>query len=256
MIKKMNASQLKVTFCIVLIFFSFKSPQEKITVFSIGDSTMSNYTTTDNYPLKGWMMMVPPMFSNGVVIKNAARSGRSSKSFRREGRWKLVIDQVRAGDYVFIQFGHNDSAKDTLRHTEPRLDFRQNLINYIDETRAKGGTPVLFTSIARRQFDSAGEIVDTHGDYVQVVRDLAGELDIPLVDLHKKTSEVIQKLGPQKSKILFLYVEPGMYKEAPEGKMDDTHLSEEGARVVAELAMEGIKELRLPLAKFIKYTHQ
>ncbi len=248
----MKSLIVKASFFAVLALLGFKETQDKITVFSVGDSTMSHYTTADDYPLKGWMMMIAPMFNNAVVISNAARSGRSSKSYRSEGRWEKVIDQVKSGDYVFIQFGHNDSAKDTLRHTNARIDFRQNLINYVNETTAKGGHPILFTSIARRQFDNAGKLVDTHGDYVQVVRELAEDLNIPLVDLNKKTSELLQKMGPEESKKMFLYVEPGRYKEALEGKKDDTHLCTEGAIKVAELAIEGIKELKLPLAKFIK----
>src|SRR5690606_34992080 len=120
-----------------------------------------------NYPLRGWMMMMPQFLKDQVIVHNAAVSGRSSKNFRTEGHWKKVLDQIKPGDYVFIQFGHNDQKKDdTARYTIPETTFRQNLTRYINETKAKGAHPVLFTSIARRNFVN-GKLVDSHGDSVK-----------------------------------------------------------------------------------------
>jgi lysophospholipase L1-like esterase len=198
------------------------------------------------------MMMISPMFNEGVIIMNEGSSGSSTKSYRSSGRWKNVIDQVKPGDYVFIQFGHNDQKPDTPRHTEPRTSFRQNLADYINETKTKGGQPVLFTSIVRRKFNDAGKLEDTHGEYVTEVRKLAKELRIPLVDLNRKTADLVESMGPEKSKALFLYVEPRIYKLAPEGKKDDTHLNVYGATKIAGLAIEGLKETNLSLVKYIR----
>lgn len=239
---------------------AFMLPQKKITVFSIGDSTMADYNIDElsrtnggkNYPLRGWMMAMPQFFNDQVIVHNAARSGRSSKSFRTEGHWKKVISQVKTGDYVFIQFGHNDEkSNDTSRYTLPETTFRQNLIRYINETKAKGAHPVLFTSIARRKFVD-GKLSDTHGDYVTVPRALAKEMNIPLVDLNRSTSDLIQRMGEKKSKKLFLHIKPGQFSKLPDGKKDDTHLNEKGAEAVAALAVKGIKSLQLPLADYFK----
>src|ERR1044072_6988713 len=190
--------QFSIKFLLValtLVFLGFIPAQKKITIFSIGDSTMASYDVEEwskrnggkNYPLRGWMMPMPQFFNQNVTIKNAAISGISSKSFRDEGAWQKVIDEVEPGDYVFIQFGHNDEKPDSANHTDARTTFRQNLMNYIKETKAKGGYPVLFTSIVRRKFNANGKLEDTHGNYVVVVRELAKELNVPLVDINKKT---------------------------------------------------------------------
>jgi len=198
------------------------------------------------------MMMMPQFFKSNVEIKDEAISGISSKSFRDEGAWKKVIDAVKPGDYVFIQFGHNDEKPDSANHTDARTSFRQNLLNYVNETKAKGANPVLFTSIARRKFDANGKLEDTHGDYVTVVRELAKEINVPLIDLNKKTGELVEHLGPEESKKLYLYIEPGAFTQLPEGKKDDTHLCVYGATKVAELAVQGIRKEHLGLAKYLK----
>ncbi len=159
---------------------------------------------------------------------------------------------MQPGDYVFIQFGHNDEQPEPERHTESRVGFRQNLINYIEEIKGKGAWPVLFTAIPRRQFDSAGVLQDTHGDYITVVREIAMEKNVSMVDLNKKFSEVLQRIGPKDSKKLFVYIEPGKFQQLPEGKKDDNHLSLYGAKKVAALAVQGIKELNLRLVKYLK----
>ena len=253
-------TRLLLAFCLIITLTCFKQDKDKISIFSIGDSTMAEYDIEnlssqyegENYPLRGWMMMMQQLFTDRVKIVNAGKSGRSSKSFRSEGHWQKVIEKIEPGDYLFIQFGHNDSKTDTLRYTEPHTSFRQNLINYINEAKAKGAFPILFTSIPRRSFDKEGKLVDTHGDYVTVVRELSKEMHIPLVDLNKKMAKLIQKLGPEESKKLFLWLEPGQFKKIPEGKQDNTHLNVYGANKVAQLAAQGIKELKLPVAQYLK----
>jgi len=235
--------------------------QKKITLYSIGDSTMADYDIEqlskenggENYPLRGWMMELSQFFNGNILIKNFAVSGRSSKSFRNEGHWKKVMDNLQPGDYVFIQFGHNDSKiDDSTRYTDPGTSFRQNIINYVKETKEKGAHPVLFTSIVRRAFDDEKKLKDTHGQYVKVVRELASEMNVPLIDLNRKTEEFVSALGPEKSKEFFLFIKPGLFAKLPNGLEDNTHLSEWGALKVAALAIDGMKELKLPIIQYLK----
>ncbi len=236
---------------IFLIVCGFNMQKDRITLYSIGDSTMSKASTADNYPGRGWMQMVDQFFDGSINIVNQGASGRSSRSYRSEGLWNKVINRVKEGDYVFIQFGHNDSKEDTLRHTDPQTTFKENIRNYVNEVRAKKANPILLTSIVRRNFDKSGKLVDTHGEYVTVVRDLAREMNVPLIDLNKKTTELVENLGPEESKKLYMYVEPGITAKLPKGKKDDTHLCEAGALKVAELATQGLKEIKSPLAKYL-----
>lgn len=140
-----------------------------ITVFTIGDSTMAD-KKAEVAPETGWCQALPAFMDQGVIIKNRAVNGRSSKSFITEGRWKAVHDSLKPGDYLFIQFGHNDQKiQDTSRYSEPYTTYRHNLARFVKEAREKGATPVLFTSIVRRKFEN-GFLMDTHGDYPVVVR--------------------------------------------------------------------------------------
>ncbi|ACU02991.1 rhamnogalacturonan acetylesterase [Pedobacter heparinus] len=244
---------------ILFVLVSFKNERKKITIYSIGDSTMCDFAPSylsqfggDNYPIRGWMQMMPGFFNDQVLIHNAARSGRSSKSFRTEGHWKPVIDQVKAGDYVFIMFGGNDQKPDTARHTDPQTTYRQNLLNYVNETKAKGAYPILFTSLVRRSFGKDGKLRDTYGDYVTAVRNLAKEINVPLIDMYQKSWDLVEGYGPEESKKLFLYIEPGKFTKLPEGKKDDSHLCVFGATEMARLAAQGLKEIKSPLAGYLK----
>lgn len=234
-----------------LLLCSFLPQQKKIRIFSIGDSTMCDYDQRyltgfggdSLYPIRGWMQMARVLVPVNAEVHNAARSGRSSRSFRTEGHWQKVIDSLQQGDYVFIMFGPNDQKPDTARHTDPHTTFRDNLIGYVKEVRAKNARPVLFTSIVRRKFDSNGKVPNTHGDYIGVVREVATELKVPLVDLNKETAALVESYGPEASKKLFLHIAPGIFPKLPDGKKDDTHLSEFGATKVAELAVADLKQL-------------
>jgi lysophospholipase L1-like esterase len=196
------------------------------------------------------MQMAPQFFNGEVEIHNAAVSGRSSKSFRDEGLWKRVLDSILPGDYVFISFGANDQKTDSARHTDARTTYRQNFINYINETRSKGGIPILFTTIVRNKFDKNERLIDTYGDYIIVIRELAIQMKVPLVDLNKLTSELVQNLGPVKANQLFLNIEPGQFTKLPNGKHDD-HLNLYGATKVAELATRRLKGLNIGISHYI-----
>ncbi len=256
---KQTLKTLITSVALLFLLNSFKNQQRKITIYSIGDSTMCDFSSSylaqfggENYPIRGWMQIMPQFFNGDVVVHNAARSGRSSKSFRTEGHWKPVIEQVKAGDYIFIMFGANDQKPDTARHTDPTTTYRQNLLNYIKETKAKGAYPILFTSLVRRNFGKDGKLVDTYGEYVATVRSLAKETNVPLIDLNQKSADLVTKYGPEESKKLFLYIEPGKFSKLPEGKKDDSHLCVFGATEIARLAAQGLKEVKSPLATYLK----
>jgi lysophospholipase L1-like esterase len=227
--------------------------KKRITVFTIGDSTMADKDTIDN-PERGWAQALPLFFHSGdVTVENHARNGRSTKSFIDEGRWDAVAKKLKKGDYVFIQFGHNDEKQERANlYADPHGAYKANLTRFVKETRAKGASPVLMTSIVRRKFDDNGMLLYTHGEYPDAVRELANELKVPLVDMEAKTRHKVQQLGTERSKEMFVWFDAGVYAQFPDGKKDDTHLNEYGARTVAQLAVEGIRELKLPLAEYLK----
>ena len=212
------------------------------TIFLIGDSTMANKPLIPENPERGWGQMLPPYFKAGVRVENHAMNGRSSKSFHDEGRWQVVENSLKPGDWVIIQFGHNDEKdKDLTRFTTPFGRFKTNLTQYVLETRAHGANPILATPIARRKFDDAGKLVDTHGDYVTAVREVAREQKVPLIDLNKRSDELLRREGPELSKKIYIYVTAAEYPNLPKGREDDTHFCAFGASRICDLAVEEIK---------------
>jgi DNA sulfur modification protein DndE len=229
--------------------FQISGPQ--FTIYMIGDSTMADKPTEDN-PERGWGQVFPRYFDSTVVIENHARNGRSTRSFLYENRWRFILDRMKPGDYVFIQFGHNDeSIKKVERYTSPE-DYRKNLIKFVTETREKKGYPILCTPIVRRRFDKDGKFYDEHGVYPQMVREVAAEYKVPLIDMHRKSEQLVTKLGVEDSKEIFLWIKPGVYKSLPDGKEDNTHFSEYGALKMADLAVEGLIEVKSELTKHLK----
>jgi len=219
----------------------------------IGNSTMADKPYKDGNPEKGWGQVFPLYFKNGIKIENHAVNGRSTKSFLDEGRWVVILEKIKFSDYVIIEFGHNDSKKDDpKRFTEANTDYRDNLIKFVTEARSKNGIPILATPIVRRRFDKEGKFYDVHGDYPKVVRVLASELNVPLLDLHKRTEQMLIEFGEERSKLLFLFIEPMEYKSLPEGRIDNTHLSAYGAFKVCDFAVEEIRNLIPDLAVFLK----
>lgn len=231
-----------------IILAAFTLPaKKKITVWLIGDSTMS-IKEVKAYPETGWGMPFTYFFDSTVTIDNRAKNGRSTKSFRAEGLWKPVVENLKEGDYVFIQFGHNDEGKEKVgRYTTPE-EFRANLIAYITEARGKKAIPVLITPAARRKFDSTWRIQETHPVYSDVVRGVAKEKGVPLIDLDKKSQELLQQVGAENSKWLYNHLAPGEHPNYPDGRQDDTHFNDLGARKMAQLVLAEIRALNLELA--------
>ncbi|MFC5625151.1 rhamnogalacturonan acetylesterase [Algoriphagus winogradskyi] len=224
-----------------------------ITFFMVGDSTMADKPYAGSNPEKGWGQVFPLYFKEGIRFENHAVNGRSTKSFREEGRWDVVMDRIKPGDYVIVEFGHNDQKINSAdRYAFADSTYRDNLIRYVNEIREKGGTAVLATPISRRSFDENGVLTDTHGRYSEVVREVAAEMEVPLFDLHAKTITLIEQFGVEKSKELFLHYRPGDYSQFPEGRADITHLSPTGAFKVSDLAVEELRRELPELAKFLK----
>lgn len=227
--------------------------QQKKTIYSIGDSTMANKPTENGNPERGWGQMLPQFFTNTIVIDNRAVNGRSTKSFINEKRWDDVYKALKPGDYVFIQFGHNDQKdKDSTRYTNPHTAYRHNLIRFVEESRAKGAIPVLLSSIARRNFNEKGVLIDTHGDYPLETRLVAQEYKVPFIDLQYYSELLEQSYGPEKSKKLHLHYKAGEIPYYKEDKADDTHLSPEGATAIAKIVVDELKKTNLDIVKYIK----
>ena len=235
----------------VAIIMGFIAPEKKVVFFMIGDSTMADKPLQNN-PERGWGQLFPQYFSDGVEIKNLAVNGRSTKSFIKEGRWDTVMKYMKPGDYVFIQFGHNDSKLDDSTRSAPAQTlYKQNLIKFIIETTAKGGNPILVTPVMRRKFDAAGNFVDQHGDYPGVVRFLADSMHVPLIDLHASSKKMIENEGVEGSKKMFLWIDSNHFKVMPVGKKDDTHFSEYGAAKVASLVCTEIASKHFAIEKYL-----
>lgn len=223
---------------------------KKIKVYLIGDSTIAN-KEIKAYPETGWGMPFAYFFDSTVTVDNRAKNGRSTKSFIAEGLWKPVIDNLNESDYVLIQFGHNDEGKEKVgRYTTPD-EFKANLTKYVNESLAKKANPVLITPVARRTFDSTGKIKESHPIYSEAVREVAKQLNVPLIDLDEKSKALYQQMGAENSKLLFNYTTPGEHPNYPDGHKDDTHFSELGARKIAEIVLAEVRILNLELANRI-----
>jgi lysophospholipase L1-like esterase len=234
----------------VATLFAFITPPRKVKVYLIGDSTISE-KKTEFYPETGWGMPFKHFFDTTVVVDNRAMNGRSTRTFISEGRWQSVMDSLREGDYVFIQFGHNDEWPEKVdRYTDPET-YKKNLRRFIQEARDKKATPVLLTPVARRRFEN-GIVKGSHDQYSALVREVAKQTQVAFIDLDKVSQELLTHFGEEDSKLLFLHLQPGEHPNYPDGKKDDTHFNELGARKVAQLVLRQIQELKLPLAEKIK----
>lgn len=258
--------------CALLLLSAFTS-EKTITIFMIGDSTMANKSLVGDNQERGWGHVLGGFFSEDIVVDNHAMNGRSSKSFIDEGRWDAVLNKMKPGDYVFIQFGHNDEKPKPDRHTDPGTTFDANLKRFVEEARAKGGIPVLFNSIVRRNFRNnenavaeddfrrdklveakEGDVlIDTHGKYLDSPRNVAKELNVPFVDMNKLTHDLVQGMGPEESKKLFMWIPENKYAACPKGRQDNTHLNVYGARTIARITVEAIAKEVPALAPFVRY---
>ncbi len=262
---------LALTALFVLTAFT---PDKTTTIFVIGDSTAANKDLSKGKLERGWGMALQCYFDDHILVSNHAVNGRSSLSFINEGRWDKVLSQLKPGDYVIIQFGHNDEKPQPERHTEPGSTFDYNLSKYVRETRERGGIPVLMNCVARRNFvkvapandddeklrnttfaDGAGveegdSLIDTHGLYRVAPRDVAQRMNCLFIDANQITSDLEQRLGREESKKLHMWFLPGTEPTEPKGKQDNTHYNIYGAHVVARLLADALCEEIPVLAPF------
>lgn len=229
------------------LLFSFISVERKrITIYLVGDSTMAAKETRA-FPETGWGSSFAIFFDSTVAVENHAKNGRSTRTFMEEGLWDPIKNKLAGGDYVLVQFGHNDEVPTKASYTTPQ-QFTANLELYIRETRSRKAIPVLITPVARRRFDSTGKLVDTHREYSALVRLVAQKQNVALIDLDKKSRDLLQELGVASSKFLFNHLQPEEHPNYPEGKTDDTHFNELGARKMAQIVLAEIRKMKLELA--------
>ncbi len=257
---------------IMLVGFLSADKNRATTIFIIGDSTAAQKDTTNGKKERGWGMALQCFFDENIVVDNHAVNGRSSLSFINEGRWDRVLEKIKPGDYVIIQFGHNDEKPKADRHTDPGSTFDYNLAKYVRETREKGGIPVLMNCVVRRNFakvapkndddealrkttfkDAQGlvegdSLIDTHGLYRVAPRDVAKRMNVHFIDANRITHELEQGLGTEASKKLHMWFLPGEEPSVPKGRQDNTHYNVYGAHVVASLLADALCE-EIPLLK-------
>lgn len=232
--------------------FSFLLPEKKITIFLVGDSTMANKPLEEN-PERGWGMYFPKYLTDDVEVQNHAVNGRSTKSFINEHRWDTVMSRLKPGDFVLIQFGHNDSKVDDSNRSAPAHTlYKDNLIRFVNDVRSKGANPVLITPVMRRKFDANRKFVDQHGDYPGVVREVAAMMNVFLIDLHKSSQELIVKEGVEGSRRFFLNIPANHFKNYKGKEEDNTHFSDYGASSVASLVCAEIKKQGIPITQYLK----
>lgn len=243
---------MKSLFVILFLSAAVFAQKEVVTIFLAGDSTMAP-KLAEKRPETGWGEMLGQHFKDGKVrVENRAMNGRSSRTFISEGRWQKIADEMKKGDFVFIQFGHNDAAKDRVDRYTPPEDYKKNLLRFVEEVRAKGGTPVLFTPVMRRRFDKDGKFVDSHGEYPDLVRAVAKQHKVAFIDMHRLSETVIVKYGMEDSKKLFLQLKPGENANYPNGVEDNTHFSPLGAEEMAKVVVADIKNSKIKLKKLLK----
>jgi lysophospholipase L1-like esterase len=217
--------------CAVLVFPAPSVP----TLFLAGDSTVCDQPYE---PYNSWGQMFPRFFGPGVAVANHAKSGESLRSFIAEDRLAKLDSLMRPGDYLFIEFGHNDQ-KETGENVGAFTTYRADLERFVADARRRGVTPVLVTPVSRRTFGDAGKIRNSLGDYPEAVRRLAKEQGVALVDLNAMSTVLYEALGPEKAKALFPTIN---------GRVEATHHNDYGSYEIAKCVVEGIVAARLPIA--------
>lgn len=247
---------MKIFALVVFMFLTFalnaNAQKAPIIVYLAGDSTLAE-KRAEKRPETGWGEFLQKYFDAGKVkIENHAQNGRSTRTFIAENRWQAIVDKLKAGDYVFIQFGHNDQSKEKVDRYTPPEDFKKNLARMVGDVRAKNANPILLTPVVRRRFDRAGKFYDAHGQYPDLTRSAAKEQKVPLIEMHRASEKLLVGYGAENSKKLFLILQKGDSPNYPGGLDDNTHFSPLGAEEMAKLAVTGIRETKISLRKYLK----
>jgi lysophospholipase L1-like esterase len=223
------------------------APAGVVRIFLAGDSTV---TDQGHEPYVGWGQTLPLFIGDRAVVANHAESGRALRSFQGERRLDKILAQLRPGDFVLIQFGHNDQ-KEKGEGVGAFTTYATRLRAYADAIQAKGGKPVLVTAVARRRFDPQGQVTESLGDFPEAVRRVAQERHLPLVDLNAASKQVYQALGVERSKLALLHYPANTFPGQTEPLRDDTHFSAYGAYEMARCVVEGIRTGVPELAAFL-----
>lgn len=221
------------------------------TIYLIGDSTVCDQDIK-RFPVTGWGTPFADYFGSGIQVKNHAKGGRSTRTFIEENRWQPIVDSLNKGDYVIMQFGHNDEAKEpqyAARYTSVP-DYKRNLIKFITETRLKDAFPILVTPVSRRVFKN-GMAQPTHVEYTAAVFEVGKGYNVPVIDLDTKSRALYNKMGELKSKWLFMELDSAEHPIYPLGRHDNTHFNDYGARIMAEMVLNDIRQQHLPLLERI-----
>lgn len=246
---KFLASLVKLNL-LMLFFEGNVNAAKPVTVWIIGDSTASSYESGLS-PRTGWGQVFGEFFESDVIVRNEAVSGRSTKSFIDEGRFRRITSEMKSGDYLLIQFGHNDEKnQDPKRYADPQA-YGANLSFFAKRARSLGVHPVILTPIERRSFHN-GVLQETHGAYPEAARKAAADTDTLCIDINEKSRKLFSSLGEDGTKKLFLILDKGVSPNYPDGIIDNTHLQTEGALTMGKLVIEGLREKSVPLADFVK----
>lgn len=217
----------------------------------VGDSTMADKVNLA-YPERGWGQLLPQFMLPELSMINHAANGRSTLRFLNEGRWQLLVTELKAGDYVLIQFGHNDQKQDDpSRFAAADSTYPQLLSRFIAEVRAKDAIPMLATPICRRSFDEKGQLENNLANYATAMRKVAALEKVPLFDLNAQSCADLSRFGVAASQAYFIQVPAGLYQKFPDGKIDNTHLTPQGATWIAQLFVRELKKQQHPLAAFV-----
>ena len=219
-----------------------------------GDSTMMNYRGRD-VPQQGWGQRMQELVKDGVTVKNRAIGGRSTKNFKAEGRWNGLLREVKKGDFVIIQFGHNDGTKDKPeRYTDPRTEYKENMKGFVEDVRKAGGIPVIATSIPFGIYLENGSLKSAGflDPYLKSAREVAAETKCDLIDLYAYADKELNAAGEKKGTSLYLVLNPGDYPNYPEGKSDRCHICFRGALFYAKAFALLAKQNKLPIAELFK----
>jgi len=204
-----------------------------------------------DYPETGWGVPFSIFFDETIAVRNYAQNGRSTRTFIELGLWQSILDNLQPGDYVIIEFGHNDEADyKPDRYTTPE-QYKANLTRFITETRQMGATPILLTPITRRDFDEDGKIRETHA-YTPLCIEVAKETDVEFFDMDALTRTWFEAMGDRDSAVRFLHIPPDTHPNYPNGVRDNTHLNHLGAREVAQLFLAELKKRGYPLASRLR----
>lgn len=220
--------------------------EDQITVFLAGNSTVVNQ---EDEPWASWGQMIPRFFKPGVSFANHAESGLTLGSFIGSKRLKKVMSIIKPGDYLFIEFGHNDQ-KDKGPDAGAYKSYTQRLKTFVAETKKKGAIPVIVTSTSRRSFQN-GKIVNSLGDFPEAARKVAAAENVALIDLNALTTTLFNALGEEPSKKAFVHYPANTYPGQDKPLADNTHFNTYGAYEISKCVVEGIKAAKLGIAKYL-----